>query len=228
MKHYFTLIIGLCAWFSAAHLHADVCGKVDIGPAYIHLDVLESNHTIRKRELWGARGDACVIFDNGIVIKPTLLGASGDSDLWNGSLGVGLCAPFWNQLYITPLFGVSYTYFHSKYSLQLPHIPDMHVKVREKIRSIGPYLGLDICWSFADCYRFYASYQYTWSRVRTEIKPLFKGKNHTQGPSYAVSLERDLTDQWSINVGAAYNISLSKEKHGLRGYGVKIGTSYWF
>jgi hypothetical protein len=41
-------------------------------------------------------------------------------------------------------------------------------------------------------------------------------------------LETDINDCWSVNIGGAYNISLSHEKHGLRAYGGRLALAYWF
>lgn len=217
--------IFLCL-FSLFHfsLQAKIQGRADAGPAFIHIDVLESGHTVRKRELYGIKGDTTVVFSNGVAIKPSFLGGTGDANLINGSFGLGFCIPFCEKWTITPLVGVSCTYFES--NLSLPHFPHLHLK--EKIKSYGPYLGLDLCWTFLDHWRLYVCYQYMWSRVHTIVKPLLDKRNNTQGPNYALAVERDITDRWSINLGAAYNISLSKEKHGIRGYGIKLGATYWF
>ena len=53
-------------------------------------------------------------------------------------------------------------------------------------------------------------------------------KSKPKGSNYGVMIEHDLNDRWSINLGGAYNTSLTKEKHGIRGYGGRLGCAYWF
>ncbi len=71
-------------------------------------------------------------------------------------------------------------------------------------------------------------YQYVWSRTITRIKGFKDTKSSPKGSNYSVMIESDINEKWSVNLGAAYNTSLTKEKHGLRGYGVRWGFAYWF
>lgn len=214
-----SLLIGICG-----SMHAECKWRVDVGPAYANIDMLESGHTTRKLDLYAFKGDLSYRFYEGFCIKPSLLIANGKANLNSGSLGFGFCIPLSARLTLTPCVGFSITHFKSRINL-----PDFGLfDLREKFLSKGVYGSLDLTWTFADNWRLYAIYQYTWSYAKTTIRPLAKSKDHTEGPAYSLAIERDLNQNFSINLGATYNLSLSKEKHGLRGKGVKLGLVYWY
>ena len=53
-------------------------------------------------------------------------------------------------------------------------------------------------------------------------------KSHSDGPNYSLGIDYSLSKHWSVMLGFGYNITLSKEKHGIRGKGAKLGLSYYF
>src|SRR5205823_11157921 len=67
--------------------------------------------------------------------------------------------------------------------------------------SVSPYIGLDASIKLSDCWRVCAIFQYSVSRTYTTIKGVLKSKGWSQGPSYALLVEYDLTPKFSINVG---------------------------
>lgn len=198
--------------------------RIDAGPAYVHVDMLESGKTRRSLDLYAARVDATVLLFQAVAIKPSLMLADGKANLNTGAIGVGFCYPITENLVISPSVGYTETHFKSR--INFPNYFLFHL--REKFRSQGYYGALELAWTFMPTWRLYFSYQYAWSYVKTTIRPLATTKNHTQGPYYAATLEKDITKNWSISLSGGYNISLSKEKHGLRGAGAKLGVVYWF
>ena len=100
--------------------------------------------------------------------------------------------------------------------------------VEERFRSCSPYLALELSYTFRPFCRLVLNYQYAWSRTHTTISRIVNEKSHSEGFSYSGMLEHDLNNNWSVSVGGAYNVSLTKEKHGLRAYGCKVGVAYWF
>jgi hypothetical protein len=234
----------LCGVLFCSALFADegneCCAKIDIGPAYARVDELLSGVTQKTYNLGGIKADGTfqVYKPLGLVIKPSILAVGGDARLFAGSLGLGVCIPLCERkVFITPYFGATYTYFHGKTNVDIP-LPDfsaLHLHPKEKFHSIGPFVAIDATWTFIKDWRLGLQYQYSWSTVRTTIdfkEPfnLFNlcQRSHTQGSSIGGYIEHDLNAHWSINLGAAYNVSLTKEKHGLRGAGVKLGLAYWF
>jgi outer membrane scaffolding protein for murein synthesis (MipA/OmpV family) len=98
----------------------------------------------------------------------------------------------------------------------------------EKFRSISPYLSIEGSYTFTKGWRVVGTIQYSYSRTHTIVKPLVDDKSHSEGFSYSAMIEHDLTQQWSVNLGGAYNLSLTKEKHGMRIWGFKLGIARWF
>lgn len=205
-------------------LEAAMSARIDIGPAYAKVDMLESNKTVRSLNLAAVKGDATIVVYEGLCIKPSFLLASGKANLNSASVGVGYCIPLPYKITLTPSVGVTETRFRSKLNL-----PDYGLfKLKERFVSQGQYVSLDISWTFIQDWRVYGMAQWCWSRVRTKINSFPSSRNHTQGPNYAIALEKDINKQFSVSLAAGYNLSLSKEKHGLRGVGVKLGLAYWW
>ncbi|MFQ5729652.1 MAG: hypothetical protein ACE5GN_04765 [Waddliaceae bacterium] len=208
-------------------LQAECMWKVDVGPAFAHIDVLESKQTIKKLDMPSVRGDASLILGTGWCVKPTILyGKARDGELVTFGVGVGRCLPICDRMIITPLAGV--TYMNLTTSLHFDYGPYGKVKFRERIQSLAPYGGVEIILKIAKDWRLCASAQYAWSHAKTKIKNLLHSKSNAEGPNYGLLLEYDINCNWSVNVGAAYNLSLSREKDGLRGRGAKIGIARWF
>jgi hypothetical protein len=131
-------------------------------------------------------------------------------------------------LAISPLVGVTYSHVWTK--VDIPAF--MLTNLNEKFVSWAPFIGFEICYTITKGLRLSGSFQYAWSRTHTTISklppPFGKTKSNSKGPTYSLLIEKDLSDYWSINFGAAYNLGLTKERHGLRATGVKIGVAYWF
>lgn len=231
MKILKSLALVLASWLVVQQpIYADSCARIDVGPAIGRLDVLESNKTVKRINIVGVKGDATIMVmkDSGLCIKPQgLYGKGHDGEIWNGGIGVGYCIPVYDWLTVTPSIGCAATHLQTEIDVPLPLLGITLHDVKETFRSTSPYVGLDVTYRFNSCWRVYGIIQYSWSHTKTTLKGLLKVKSKTQGFNYAAVLERDLNEKWSVNLGAAYNLSLSKEKHGLRGAGVKIGITYW-
>lgn len=203
---------------------AAIQGRVDIGPALINLDVLQSGKTIESRTLAAIRGDATVIITDGLFVKPSFTLGTRKAKLATGSLALGYCIPIQEKLMLMPQFGYTWTYLHIDIDIDLLGLSG----VRERFRSRGPFVGFDFTYKLTDCLTLMGGYQYIWSRTHTVIKKITDDISHSSGPYYTLGLEYRITPQWSFSIGAGYNISLSREKHGLRGKGLKAGIGYYF
>lgn len=208
--------------------HDSCSGKIDLGVAYAHIDILESGHTVKTLNLPAIKADATILpFSGmGICLKPTILYGSRHGEIFTGGMGIGHCTPINEYLTLTPTAGCNFTEMHAHIDIDIPLAGI--VEVKERFRSVSPYIGLEVSYKFAPCWRICGCIQYAWSRTHTKITHFGNFKSSTKGPNYAALIEHDLNDEWSVHVGAAYNISLSKEKHGLRGAGVKLGVARWF
>lgn len=216
-------------------LLADHCGaKVDAGAVYVHIDVLESGHTIKKLDMAGFKLNGTVMLKEGtgFCVKPDILYASGHGELISGAIGFGHVTPVTKDFCITPSAGIIVTNLRTSVDASvMPDFPPVHF--RERFRSHAPYIALDFNYNICKGFRICFNVQYSWSRTHTrlhnnKLDSVLKFKGNSKGSSYAVMVEKDINDQWSMHLGAAYNSSLSHEKHGLRGYGIKLGVARWF
>ncbi len=210
--------------FFKQSLHAEIKGRLDAGPTYAHIDVLESGKTIHRMDMPAVKGEAAINFYKGFCLKPNFIYGSNNGSLFNAGIGLGYYIPLTEYVCITPTVGWAYADIRTH--IDLPMFGLFHVK--ERFRSYAPYLSLELTIKFTKCWRMTALYQYSWCRTHTTINHLVSNKSHSDGPNYGLMIERDINEDWSIYVGGAYNISLSKEKHGLRAYGAKIGIVRWF
>jgi len=220
-------LLGICLSGNSA-IAADKCtGSVNVGAAYVHVDVLESGHTIKRLDMGGVKADASFLItkDMGFCIKPSALYVSGHGELTSFALGIGHVTPITEKLCITPSVGGTWTNLRT--SVKLPIAPDVFLHAKERFRSLAPYVALDIHYTIMEGFRIYGCYQYSWSSTRTKINHIGNFKGNSKGPSYSLMLEKDLNQYWSVNAGAAYNVSLNHEKHGIRGYGFRLGVARW-
>lgn len=223
------LFIFLAAFIFAKSKSFAICnGKIDAGPAYLHVDVLESNHTIKKINMPAIKSDATILIWKGICLKPNILYASRrDSQIISGGCGIGQYFPITEKCFVTPSIGCNFTQFKTTLH-NYPVFPCFLLDLKEKFRSISPYLAIDASYCFCPGWRIVGCYQYAWSRSYTKIKGADTTKSNPKGSNISLMLEYDLNDCWSVNLGAGYNSSLTKEKHGLRGYGVRLALAFWF
>jgi len=223
----FVALLGLFSFFRHT-IQAETVGKVDVGAAFIHLDILESGHTVKTIDMPAIRADANYCFWKGFYIKPTVLYGNGGSKkggIFTGGLGLGHYTPLNSCFAVAPSIGIQYTHIWTRVDFPFFALENL----QEKFKSWSPYLALELYYTFTPGWRLSGSYQYAWSRTKTTIEHIVKNsKSKADGPNYGILLEHDLNDQWSLNLGAAYNISLSKEKHGIRASGVKFGVARWF
>jgi hypothetical protein len=227
---YFIYSTLFCLCLSTA-VYADKCsGKVDIGPAFVHLDVLEHGHTVKRMDIPAIKCDVNFrVFPDhpwlcGICLKPGVIYGSGNGKYFSTSVGLGHLIPVNDTFCITPSIGYCYTNIRTSFNyepLGLRHL-------KERFTSDGLYLALDFNYTFTPGWRISGVYQYSWSWSHTKISKLGSSDSKPKGWSGGLLLEHDLNQHWSINVGGAYNESLTNEKHGIRGYGFKTGIAYWF
>jgi len=223
IKAYFLLVF-LCFLSCALEAGGGCCGKIDVGPAVMQIDILDCGLKANKMTLYGVRGDAAYVLENGYCIKPFLLGGWGEGSLYNLGLGLGRCIPFGKSWIITPSVGFTWSYVSTTIDVS----SFMLSNLKQKFYGYTPYVALEALWNFAECWRLSGQVQFGWSRTKTTVVDFPTCKQNTQGPNFALLLERDLNKKWSVNIGAAYNRSLSEDKSGMKAKGAKIGVAYWF
>ncbi len=200
-------------------------GKADLGVTFMRLELLEyGKRRIKKMDMVGMKGDVTWIIYRGWCLKPMFLLGWGEGELSSVGLGFGRCLPLTENFTILP--SVGYTYTHLKTELDIPALGLSDLK--NKFDATAPYIGLEAIYSFWKVWRVSGQVQYGWSHSKTKLQYFPSYKDKTRGPNYGLQLERDLNGNWSLNLGLGYNITLSKEKQGLRGKGMKLGLAYWF
>lgn len=199
-------------------------GRVDVGPALIDIDILESGKTKETLHMKGVKGDMTLLVYEGLCIKPGFIWGQGHGQLSSGTIAVGYYIPLTKKLKILPNVGITWSYLHTKVDFEEMGL----FKLKERFRSNSPFIGMEICYSLTDRLTLMGIYQYAWSHTHTKIKPIVSDKSHSCGPNYAIALDYSLNKNWSMTFGLGYNITLSKEKHGLRAKGAKLGVAYYF
>ncbi len=232
------ILVLFCLIFASAPLMAyDYCGKAEISPAFVHIDVLESGKTVHRMDLGAIKCDANWNFWGPMLLKPTFLYGKGKSkdEAIQAGIGLAACFPFREKWYFTPGIGVNWGWIKTGLEVEAPvfveNLPEpllVKLKLTEKFRSISPYINFEASYTFVKGWRVVGNIQYSYSRTHTIIKPFVHDKSHSEGFSYSGMLEHDLNAHWSINAGGAYNLSLTKEKHGMRIWGFKLGLACWF
>lgn len=207
-------------------VEAKVWGKVELSPAYVHLDILESNNTIQKIDMAAARFDALIIFCDGWCVKPMIMYGKNQAELTTASIGIGHCIPFWECFYLTPSVGFTYTNLTTTFHLHHPLAG--HLEFHEQFRSTAPYACVELSYTICENMRVTGSFQWAWSRTHTKIKGLLDDKSNSSGPNVGLMYEYDLNKCWSVNIAGAYNESMGETKDGIRAWGGKLGIARWF
>ncbi len=220
------MVLGFC-WLLAAiclPLHAEVKGKMDIGPLLMDIDILESGKTTETLHMKGVKGDATILLYQGLCVKPGVIWGEGHGQLVAGSIAVGYYFPLTKKLKVLPNVGITWSHLHTRVDLE----PFGLFNLKETFRSNSPFVGLEIGYSLTEKWTLIGLYQYAWSRTHTKIGHVVSEKSHSCGPNYSLGVDYSVNPHWSVTFGVGYNITLSKEKHGLRGKGAKLGIAYYF
>lgn len=228
---YLTFLMTFLGVFISNEKVQAIHAKVDVAPAYVRMDVLESEKTVKTTNMAGIRADATILVyeGTGYCVKPTLLYTFGHNNLFTGGVGFGHYTPVLSWLSFTPTVGVTYSRIRTTVPLKAM-MQKFHL--REKFHCISPYIGLETNFCFKP-WRASIILQYAWSRTFTKITGLEgidfgNQRSNSKGPLYGLVIERDIDECWSVGIGAAYNIGLTKEKHGFRIMGCKVGVTRWF
>lgn len=219
--------LSLCLLLYTYALEGALHGKIDLGPTLLSVDVLQSGKTEETLHMKGLKGDFTLLFYQGLYIKPGFLTAWGDGELTSGGFSVGYYIPVTKKLKLMPNVGVTFGYLRTRVDLEIAEGIEL-TDLKERFRSSSPYIGMEFSYSITSKWTLMGLYQYAWSHTHTKIKPLVSDKSHSCGPNYSLGLEYSVDDHWAVNLGLGYNITLSKEKHGIRGKGAKIGLAYYF
>lgn len=206
-------------------------GRVDVGPAYLHIKALENGVTAHTYDLFGVRSDSTLLFleGSGLCFKPSITYADKDAKFFGYGLGIGYYLPIGKSWYVIPTVGGSITNFSTDLTLVIGGFPfeDTH----EWIHSKSLYVGGEVGYNLYDELWISYVYQYAWARSQTNLSnSLFPDgvttlNGSSEGSNMALSLDY-YWKCWSFGVAAGYNSSLDKERFGIEGYGVKLSIGY--
>lgn len=233
MKRYLFILFGMMSL--TVGLEAKVRGRAEIAPLYMHIDVIQDGQTNQRIDMYGTRTDATILpFEGkGICLKPFYFGGWGNgSNLQSYGLGLGHYTPLNDRLTLIPLVGVGRSHLHTH--LDVPQLSLYNLK--ERFRSYSFNIGTEVVYKLNKCLYFTLVYQYAWARTKTFIgtpaqfqafvPPVTRGES--AGSNFAVLLDYYIKECLAISAGYGQNNSLSKERHGLKGMGVKLGIAYLF
>ncbi len=204
--------------------------KIDVGPVYINMHVLNYGKTTQILNMGGIRADSTLqpfadhAWLKGILVKPTITFAEGDGSYFNTGLGLGQCVPVTDTLTFSAVVGVIYSSL--KTHTDLPDFGLSHL--RQKTTGTTPYIGLEAYYKPCDDWLFSGSIQYGWSSSRTNLQDIGFSEGSSKGPSYSLMADYYLTCCWSVNAAVGYNRMLSQEQHGFRALGARLGLGYTF
>ena len=223
--HFMTfLILIILQSLNFSFLYGEFHGKIDIGPVFLDVDILESGKTVETLHMKGVKGDATLLIYEGLCIKPNFIWGRGHGQLAAGTIAVGYYIPLTKKIKILPNVGVTWSNLHTRVDFEPIGLFDL----KERFHSRSPFIGLEFCYTFAKKWTLMAVYQYAWSRTHTKIGSIVSDKSHSRGPNYSLGIDYSLNEHWSLTFGVGYNITLSHEKHGIRGKGAKLGLAYYF
>ncbi len=214
----------LCTSFAYAK------NKIDAGPVYINMHVLNYGKTTQILNMGGVRADSTLQpFSNhpwlkGILVKPTITLAEGDGSYFCAGLGLGQCVPVTDTLTFSAVVGILYSSLKTRTNL-----PDFGLSdLRQKTTGTTPYVGLEAYYKPCDDWLLSGSVQYGWSSSRTTLQDIGFSEGSSKGPSYSLMADYYMTPCWSINAALGYNRMLSQELHGFRALGARLGVGYTF
>lgn len=226
MLRRFSLLCLLCCLSSPL---SAICGKVDGGPAMMRLTNIYLGTKTNKYWLYGVSLAGTIIVKDGWTLKPRLIYGGGDGDLWNVGLGVGYFLPVHKRINITPVVGASYG--HLKIDVDLPLMP---AGIEQTMDSVSPFVGVDVGVTILECLTAGFGIQYAWSRSQTTSShdllggKFFDARSESRGFNFFGQLDYWFNSCWSANLAFASNDSHSKEKHGIKVMGWRLGVGYFF
>lgn len=218
---------------TATSVFAKVQGKVDVGPVWLNVDMLHHNKPVNELDMKGARADGFLVVYSGFFLKPFVMAATGNGDLFSGGMSAGFYFPV-GKWGILPQAGWSYTHLDTGVDILLdhPNLPQpMLLNADQTFEAHTPSLGLDVTFHPVEQWLFAVGVQYGWSQGCTVTKtPLGEAKYEAEsrGFNYTAQMDYYFRKNWSANLGFAYNTSKSRERHGMKGHGIRLGFGHTF
>lgn len=215
-------------WAPSAHA-GKIHGKIDAGPVYVHMDVLQHGETFNKMDMEGFKVTSTFIVWLGLCVKPNIMVAYNDGRMFNYGCAVGWLIPMFDmKVTITPTIGGSLGYLRT--TTVFPALVDIPLK--QQFNSKSWFVGVD--GSFSPHPKWTIGWQVNraWSNSNTTITipgvMVMKTKGESKGMEYGASLDYWFKKQWSVQAAFGWSNAKAKEKNGMRGYGGRLGIGYFF
>ena len=167
-----TVVAGLLACCNlSAH------GRIDAGPIYVHMDVLNYGKTYEKLDMEGFRADGYFQVYSGLILKPSFTIAGGHGEYYAGTLALGFYIPMGDL--VSCLDGLSFlpqagwtggrlsTNIDTNIDLFPPLTPTTLRGVREIFRSNTGFIGIEGSYQILYNVTISGSALYGWSGTRT-------------------------------------------------------------
>ncbi len=209
-------------------------GRADVSFLGMSISHLIDNKTANKSNVYGSRVDATIVpFEGyGIAFKPMALYATGDGDLLQGGIQIAHYTPINDCITLVPGIGYTYSDLRSKIKIQLPNVGPF--TFNQKVDSNIIFCACDVYYKIDEQWMLTGVFQYGWARSHSKIHSMdvfgtnIVEEGSSDGPSFAGIVDYYITKSWSISTAVGYSKTLSKERHGLKALGYKVGLGYLF
>lgn len=208
-------------------------GRADVSFLGMTISHLANNKTVNKSNIFGTRVDATIVpFEGyGIAFKPMAAYATGEGDLVQGGIQIAHYTPINDCITLVPGIGYTYSDFRSK--IKIPISPVDSLNIDQKVDSNVIFCACDVYYTINEQWMLTGVFQYGWARshskIHSDVLEIYDvEKGSSDGPSIAGMVDYYITKSWSINGAVGYSKTLSKERHGLKAFGYKVGLGYLF
>ncbi len=240
-KRFLATLLGSAALFmggsaEATHDEEDWAhGKLELGPAYMHVEFLQNGVKMNSLDLYGLQGNASIITWKGLTFKVGGLYGRNDGVTASLSGAVGWTIPVeikdW-KFYITPNAGYTWGYLRSTSTGAAIDTTLAGLVGRQGFHNSTPFVATDISFSVTEKITHTTSIQYAWTRSKvtydgTGFAFAFP-KTESRGLNLSSVTDYWFTENYSLNLAVGVQKSQSKEKTASRAWGARIGAGYYF
>jgi hypothetical protein len=249
-KRFFASMLGAVALFFSSPAQAGdngdnedpmFRGKLELGPAYMHIDMLSDGVIRNKLDLYGMQANASVIVWKGATFKLGGIYGRNDGQVNSLSFAAGWTIPLevygW-KFYITPNGGYTIGYLRGNTDLDARFIPLNGIRVKQAFHNKTPFVGIDITSVISEKWTTTTVIQYGWTRSKvTWDNPAVMGVSmipangqttESRGFNLGSVVDYWVTENWSINLAVGTQHSRGKEKDATKAFGGRIGVGYYF
>ncbi len=233
----------------------EIHGKVDFGPAYMHIDFERNNVTTNHLDLYGMQGNVSVMVWKGLTIRTQGLYGRNDGMASNLGLGIGWIIPIEIRdckFYMEPHYDHSWGYIRAMSPAPTEVAMLFPSQMKQGMHNKTHAVGMDLIYGTKNKkWTFTQGVAYGWTRTRNtfdsaeieaglaSMNPLIAGtaaalKNadgtrvESRGFNFTTMVDYWFNDNWALAAAVAVQTSNGKEKNSSLAYGGRIGPGYYF